>query len=324
MNNGKTVLVVGGAGFIGSHLCKKLISDNFYVICLDNLLTSKKNNIHEFLNNPNFEFIQQDITNPEFGVDSLQIDYVFHLASPASPNKNSPRSYMSFPIETMRVNSVGTQNLLEFAKKHTAAFLFASTSEVYGDPVISPQPETYWGNVNPVGIRSVYDEAKRFGEAITMAYVRKYNLNGRILRIFNTYGPKMQEDDGRVVSNFIVEGLQGKPLTIYGDGSQTRSFCYVSDIVEGICKAMFTDHTHKEVINLGNPIEKSIKEFALIIKELTQTSSELIYEELPEDDPKQRCPDITKAKQLLDWEPKVGLEDGLKRTIEYFKVLLHK
>ena len=324
MNNGKTVLVAGGAGFIGSHLCKKLLSDNFRVICFDNLLTSKRNNIEDLLNNPNFDFVQQDVTESISNIkyQMSNVKYIFHLASPASPNKNSPRSYISFPIETLMVNSVGTQNLLELAKTHNAGFLFASTSEVYGDPAISPQPETYWGNVNSVGRRSVYDEGKRFGEAITMAYVRKYALNARIVRIFNTYGPNMQEDDGRVVSNFIVESLQSRPLTIYGDGLQTRSFCYVSDLVDGFCKAMFTDRTQGEVINLGNPIEKSIKEFAQIIKNLTQTSSELVYEDLPEDDPKQRCPDITKAKQLLAWEPQVGLDEGLKKTIEYFKSIM--
>lgn len=315
----QTVLVAGGAGFIGSHLCEKLLQENFSVICLDNLLTSDKKNIEPFLSNPNFTFVEQDITAADFKINNEKIDYIFHLASPASPNINSPRSYMSYPIETLLVNSVGTKNLLDLATEHHAKFLFASTSEVYGDPAISPQPETYFGNVNPNGIRSVYDEGKRFGEAITMAYFRKYAVDIRIIRIFNTYGPNMLADDGRVVSNLIVAALANKPLTVYGDGSQTRSFCYVSDLVDGMYKAMFMDNTKGQVVNVGNPLEKTIKEFAMLIKELTKTTSEITYEELPEDDPKKRKPDITKAKQLLGWEPKISLEEGITKTIEYFK-----
>jgi dTDP-glucose 4,6-dehydratase len=317
----QTVLVAGGAGFIGSHLCEKLLKENFSVICIDNLLTSDKKNIEPLFTNPNFTFIEQDITGKEFTYASGDrgVDFIFHLASPASPNMSSPRSYMSYPIETLQANSIGTKNLLDLAFDKSAKFLYASTSEVYGDPTISPQPETYFGNVNPNGIRSVYDEGKRFGEAITMAYYRKYGIDVRITRIFNTYGPNMLADDGRVVSNFIVAALQNKPLSVYGEGSQTRSFCYVSDLVEGLYAAMFSDKTKAEVINLGNPIEKTIKEFAMLIKDLTKTASEIIYEPLPDDDPKKRKPDITKAKQLLNWEPKVGLEEGLQKTIEYFK-----
>lgn len=317
----QTVLVAGGAGFIGSHLCEKLLQENFSVICIDNLLTSDKKNIESLLPNPNFQFIEQDITDSQFSIvhSQLSIDFIFHLASPASPNLNSPRSYMSYPIETLQVNSVGTKNLLDLATDHKAKFLYASTSEVYGDPAISPQPESYFGNVNPNGIRSVYDEGKRFGEAITMAYFRKYALDIRITRIFNTYGPNMLPDDGRVVSNMIVAALANKPLTVYGDGSQTRSFCYVSDLVDGLSLAMFADNTKSEVINIGNPLEKTIKEFAMLIKDITKTTSEITYESLPEDDPKKRKPDITKAKQLLGWEPKVSLEDGIAKTIAYFK-----
>ncbi|HSW89132.1 MAG TPA: UDP-glucuronic acid decarboxylase family protein [Candidatus Saccharimonadales bacterium] len=317
----QTVLVAGGAGFIGSHLCEKLLQENFSVICIDNLLTSDKKNIESFLPNPNFKFIEEDITQPLLTTNYQlpTINYIFHLASPASPNLNSPRSYMSYPIETLQVNSVGTKNLLDLALDQHAKFLYASTSEVYGDPAVSPQQESYFGNVNPNGIRSVYDEGKRFGEAITMAYYRKYGVDIRIMRIFNTYGPNMLADDGRVVSNFIVAALQNKPLSVYGEGSQTRSFCYVSDLVDGLYAAMFSDKTKAEVINLGNPIEKTIKEFAMLIKDLTKTSSEITYETLPDDDPKQRKPDITKAKQLLGWEPKVGLEEGLQKTLEYFK-----
>lgn len=315
----QTVLVAGGAGFIGSHLCKKLLEEKFSVICVDNLLTSQKSNITDLLQNSSFQFIEQDITSSQFTVQSSKIDYIFHLASPASPNQHSPKSYISYPIETLMVNSMGTKNLLDLAKENNAKFLFASTSEIYGDPAVSPQPETYWGNVNPNGIRSVYDESKRFGESITMAYYRKYGVDIRIARIFNTYGPNMLENDGRVVSNFIVAAIQNKPLTIYGEGLQTRSFCYVSDMVDGLYAAMFTDHTNGEIINLGNPLEKTIKEFALFIKDITKTQSEILYEPLPEDDPKQRRPDIAKARKLLSWEPKISLEEGLAKTMEYFK-----
>lgn len=319
----QTVLVAGGAGFIGSHLCERLLAQNYRVLCLDNLLTGDRHNIKQFEENPHFQFINQDLIKsigdkikPE-----LPIDFIFHLASPASPNKKNKKSYMNFPIETLLVNSMGTYNLLLLAQEKHARFLFASTSEVYGDPKITPQSEDYNGNVSPNGPRSVYDEGKRFGEAATMAFVRKFNVDARIVRIFNTYGPRMQPDDGRVVSNFIMQAINNQPLTIYGDGMQTRSFCYISDLIDGLYKTMFTGQLAGEVINLGNPSEKKIEEFALLVKKITGTHSQIIYDDLPEDDPQQRCPDISKAKSLLSWEPKVTIEEGLKKTIEYFKSL---
>ena len=326
----QVVLVAGGAGFIGSHLCGQLLNKGYQVICVDNFITSNKKNINYLLQNPNFKFIEFDITKDISTLNSLAslrsgqlstLNCIFHLASPASPNKKSPRSYINFPIETLLANSMGTHQLLELAKKFSSKFLFASTSEIYGDPAVSPQNEEYFGNVNPNGIRSVYDEAKRFGEAITMGYVRKYNLDARIIRIFNTYGPKMQVDDGRVVSNFINQAIKNEKITIYGKGLQTRSFCYISDMISGIMKAMFKDGTKGEVINLGNTDERKISELATMIKEMTNSASEIAYEDLPEDDPKERKPDISKAKRILDWEPSVLLEDGLKKTIEYFKSL---
>lgn len=320
----QTVYVAGGSGFIGSNLCEKLLSSGYAVVAIDNLLTSSKRNIEPFLDNPHFQFIEVDIIRSELGdFDHLpKPDFIFHLASPASPNLNSKTSYMAYPLETVMVNTLGTYKLLELATKHNARFLFASTSEVYGDPAISPQTEDYFGNVNPNGIRSVYDEGKRAGEAIVMAFVRKFNVDARIIRIFNTYGPNMQPDDGRVVSNFVVQALQEQPLTIYGNGEQTRSFCYVTDLVEGMYALMFGDGLQGEVVNVGNPIEKKISEFASLVKELTQTTSEIVYEDLPSDDPKQRKPDISKAKRLLGWEPKVSLEDGLRLTIDYFRKVL--
>lgn len=314
----QTVLVGGGAGFIGSHLCEYLLGENYKVICLDNFLTSEKENISKFSQNENFSLIEKDIISLDPN-ELPQFDFLFDLASPASPNAKSARSYMAFPIETLLVNSQGTHNLLEASKKYNAKFLYASTSEIYGDPTVSPQSEDYFGNVNPNGIRSVYDEAKRFGEAIVSAYVRKFDLDARIVRIFNTYGPNMRADDGRVVSNFICQALENSPITIYGQGQQTRSFCFISDMILGLTKAMFTDNTKGEVINLGNPDEKRISEIADMIKELTHSTSEIINEELPEDDPKERKPDITKAKNILGWEPQVSLSDGLQKTIEYFK-----
>lgn len=314
----QTFIVAGGAGFIGSHICEELLKNGEAVICIDNLLTGDRKNIQEFLQNPNFTFIEHDVTKslPEI---TGTIDGIFHFASPASPNKKSPKSYIAFPIETLLVNSFGTYNLLELAREKNARFVYASTSEVYGDPTVSPQPETYFGNVNPNGVRSVYDEGKRFGEAIIMAYVRKYGLDGRILRIFNTYGGKMQKDDGRVVSNFIVQALSNSPITIFGDGTQTRSFCYVSDLVSGILEFMKRDNLRGEVINLGNPEERTVKELAEIIKRLTSSTSAISFEELPEDDPTKRRPDISKAQKLLDFSPKVAIEEGLTKTIEYFK-----
>lgn len=317
----QVVLVAGGAGFIGSHLCEELLNKGYQVICVDNFITSDKENISNFLQNPDFKFIEFDVTksiqDSEFGIRNL--DFIFHLASPASPNKKSPRSYINHPLETLLVNSMGTYQLLDLATKFNSKFLFASTSEIYGDPTVSPQSEEYFGNVNPNGIRSVYDEAKRFGEAITMSYVRKCNLDARIIRIFNTYGPKMQVDDGRVVSNFINQAIKNEKITIYGKGDQTRSFCYISDMTTGIIKAMFKDGTKGEVINLGNPDERKISELATMIRDMVNSSSVISYEDLPEDDPKERKPDISKAKRILDWEPSVFLEKGLEKTIEYFK-----
>jgi len=317
----QTVLVSGGAGFIGSHLCAYLLSQNYQVICIDNLLTGSKINIQPYLNNEQFKFIEFDVINSlqDIKKQFSKLDYIFHLASPASPNINSPRSYLSYPLETLMVNSVGTQNLLELARENNCRFLYASSSEVYGDPTISPQNESYFGNVNPNGIRSVYDEGKRYGEAISMAYVRKFNLDARIVRVFNTYGPNMLKDDGRVVSNFINQALLEAPITVYGKGLQTRSFSYISDTIDGFVKTMFLDNLKGEVFNIGNPIEKTIYEFATIIKELTHSSSEIVYKPLPEDDPKQRKPDIQKAGQMLGFFPKVSLEEGLKYTIDYFK-----
>lgn len=315
----QNVVVAGGAGFIGSHLCKSLLKQGYKVICIDNLVTGDKTNIAHLQGNPSFQFVEHDVTVDLPPLPAESVEYVFHLASPASPNKKSKKSYIHFPLETLLVNSQGTHILLEFAKKQGASFLFTSTSEVYGDPLVSPQNENYFGNVNPIGVRSVYDEAKRFGESITMAYVRKFDLDARIVRVFNTYGPFMQKDDGRVVSNFILQTIENKPLTLFGDGTQTRSFCYVDDMVEGIKKAMFSKNTKGEVVNLGNPEERTILELATIIKKQTESNSEIVYEELPEDDPKQRKPDIEKAQRLLDWNPEVDITEGLQKTIDYFK-----
>jgi len=317
-NSNKTILVAGGAGFIGSHLCEFLLENAHKVICLDNFLTSEKDNIEKLKNHENFTLIEKDII--KLDVDKLpEFDFLFHLASPASPNAKSERSYMAFPIETLLVNSLGTHKLLEASKLRNAKFLYASTSEVYGDPTVSPQSEDYFGNVNPNGVRAVYDEAKRFGEAITSAYVRKFDLDGRIVRIFNTYGPNMRPDDGRVISNFIMQAIHNLPMTIYGEGKQTRSFCYITDMINGLKSAMFSDNTKGEVINLGNPDERSIKEIAQLIKKMTNSTSIIKNEDLPKDDPKERKPDITKAGDILGWNPKVPLEEGLIKTIEYFK-----
>lgn len=317
----QTALVAGGAGFIGSHLCKNLLDNNYKVICVDNFSTSDKKNIESLLKNSNFKFIEHDITRPLIDNELEELDFIFHLASPASPNKKSPRSYINFPVETLLANSIGTKNLLDLAKQKNANFLYVSSSEIYGDPLVSPQKEDYFGNVSPNGVRSVYDEGKRFGEAMTMAYFRKFNLNTRIIRIFNTYGPFMQVDDGRVVSNFINQSIKNENVTIYGKGTQTRSFCYIDDMVNGLMLAMFSKNTNGQVFNLGNPEEKTILELAKLIKDITKSTSEIVFEDLPEDDPKKRNPDITKAKNILGFETSVKIEDGLLKTIEYFKSL---
>lgn len=310
----QSVLVTGGAGFIGSHLCDRLIRDGYKVICFDNLLTGSKKNVEYLLSSPNFEFIEADITKP-LNWNLAPINYIFHLASPASPV-----DYQNYPEETLLTNSMGTLNILELARKTGAKVLIASTSEVYGDPLEHPQKETYFGNVNTFGPRSCYDESKRFAETATYVYIRKYDIDARVVRIFNTYGPKMQKDDGRVVSNFIISALEGTPFKIDGDGSQTRSFCYVDDLVEGIAKAMFTDKTRGEIFNLGNPDEFTIRELAEKIVKLTGSKSEMIFSgRFRENDPMRRRPDIAKAKATLDWEPKINLEDGLQKTIEYYR-----
>ncbi|HSA84388.1 MAG TPA: UDP-glucuronic acid decarboxylase family protein [Patescibacteria group bacterium] len=315
------ILIAGGAGFIGSHLCKKLLDEGNTIYCLDNFLSGSKTNVQSLVDNPKFLLIDHDVSKSFDGIRDRfsDVHYIFHLASPASPNPKSERSYINHPIETMLANSLGTYHLLQLAKEKNAKFLFASTSEVYGNPSVSPQPETYFGNVNPNGIRSVYDEAKRFGEAMTFGFKRTHGVDVRIIRIFNTYGPLMQKDDGRAVSAFINQALTGVPITVFGDGKQTRSFCYVDDMVEGIIKAMFTDGTNGEVINLGNPDERAITAIATLVKDAVGGNIDIVHESLPEDDPLQRKPDITKAKQLLGWEPKVSFEEGLKQTIDYFR-----
>jgi len=303
------VLVTGGAGFIGSHLCDLLLARGHEVLCVDNLATgTKKNIIH--IENDNFSYIRHNVTKPLYLEE--RIEWIFHLASPASPI-----DYMELPIPTLKVGALGTHNMLGLAKEKNARFLLASTSEVYGDPLVNPQSEEYWGNVNPIGPRGVYDEAKRFAEAITMAYHRYHGVETRIARIFNTYGPRMRLNDGRVVPNFVGQALNGKDLTVYGDGTQTRSFCYVSDGIEGIYRLMMSDYS--DPMNIGNPEERTILEFANFVLKLTGTSSKIVFKELPEDDPKQRRPDITKARKILNWEPKVSLEQGLIKTIQYFK-----
>lgn len=321
----QTVLIAGGAGFLGSSLCKSLI-EKYNVICVDSLITGDKKNLKDFLGHPNFKFIEADISSPVFvksaPVDQISnADYIFHLASPASPNINSKKSYMHFPIETLKANSFGTYNLLELARMISARFVYASSSEIYGDPSISPQKEDYFGNVNPNGPRSVYDEGKRFGEALVMAFVRKFNTDARLVRIFNTYGPNMQKDDGRVISNFINQAINNQEITIYGDGTQTRSFCYVDDMISGLVKIMFKEYIAGEVFNLGNPNEKTIKEIALIIKEMIGSGSKIVFRPLPQDDPRKRKPDINKAEKTLGWKPRISLEEGLTKTITYFKSL---
>lgn len=314
MSEAKTCLVTGGAGFIGSHLCDTLLSAGYRVFCIDNLLTGLESNIEEAKKSRLFTFIRYDVIGelPILG----PIDYIFHLASPASVI-----DYQRFSEETALVNSVGTRNLLTVAKAHKARFLFASTSEVYGDPKEHPQKETYWGNVNPNGVRACYDESKRYGEMMVKLYVRKFGIDGRIVRIFNTYGPRMKKTDGRVVSNFIIQALEEKPLTMYGDGKQTRSFCYVTDLVNGLMRAMFRDGLAGEVFNIGNPEEYTMMDLAKKIQALMKSDLPIAYGELPQDDPVQRQPDITKAKRMLQWEPAVAIDEGLRKTIGYYNNL---
>jgi nucleoside-diphosphate-sugar epimerase len=308
------VLVSGGSGFIGSHLCEALLSLGHEVIAVDNYITGDRRNLSLALGHPNFRLIEADVSATD---GYPPVDAIFHMASPASPV-----GYRTYPIETMLVNSQGTHRLLEHAREHGAKFLMASTSEAYGDPKIHPQTEDYWGNVNPVGVRSCYDESKRYGEAITMEYHRSFGVDTRIIRIFNTYGPRNQPDDGRVVPNFCMQALEGAPITVFGDGSQTRSFCFVSDLVEGIQRALFTEGTTAEVINLGNPSEYTMLEFAELVNSMAGGRSEIVFEPIPEgrqDDPQVRRPDISKAKRLLGWEPVIPPEEGLKRTLDYFR-----
>ena len=302
-------IVTGGAGFLGSHLCDLLLDKGHEVICIDNLVTGNAKNI-EHIKSDKFTYLKHDITKPIYFGD--KIDYIFHLASPASPI-----DYLELPIQTLKVGALGTYNMLGLAKEQNARFLLASTSETYGDPLVNPQPETYWGNVNPIGPRGVYDEAKRYAEAITMAYHRYHDVDTRIVRIFNTYGPRMRAGDGRVVPNFINQALRGEDITVYGDGSQTRSFCYVSDLIDGIYRLMMSDFV--EPVNIGNPDEMSVLEFADMVIEIIGSESRIVFEELPVDDPKVRRPDISRAKEVLGWEPKVGLDEGLERTVVYFR-----
>jgi nucleoside-diphosphate-sugar epimerase len=304
------ILVAGGAGFIGSHLCERLLRLKHRVTCVDNLGTGCKENLHDALTSPRFRFLQRDVRRPL----DLQVGYIFNLASYASPP-----AYQAWSIDTLLTNAVGSQQLLDLARQCRAGYLFASTSEIYGDPLRHPQRETDWGNVNPVGIRACYDEAKRFAEALTMEYVRKYHVNARIVRIFNTYGPRLQEDDGRVISNFITQALRGRPLTVYGHGRQTRSFCYVSDLVDGMLRAAFRPKTQGEIFNLGNPHEFTVLEAAELVQKLIGRTLPVVYKPLPGDDPKRRRPDISKARNQLGWDPKVSLREGLAKTIAWFK-----
>ncbi len=306
-------LITGGAGFLGSHLADALLEKGHEVVIMDNLITGDKRNIEHLFGNPNFLFIHHDVTN--YMHVPGPVDNILHFASPASPI-----DYLKLPIQTLKVGSLGTHKALGLAKEKGARFLLASTSEVYGDPLIHPQKEDYWGNVNPIGPRGVYDEAKRFAEAITMAYQRYHNVETRIVRIFNTYGPRMRVEDGRVVSTFICQALKGKDLTAFGDGSQTRSFCYVKDEVRGIIKLLESDIDTP--VNIGNPYEMKVRELAELVLELTGSNSQIVYKPLPIDDPKVRQPDISKAKAELDWEPEVQLKDGLTQTIEYFKTVI--
>ncbi len=309
----KTAVVTGGAGFLGSHLCARLLGEGMRVVCVDNLVTGKRENLAALEADDRFRFLFHDVSKP-FTIDG-PVDYVLHFASPASPI-----DYLELPIQTLKVGSLGTHNSLGLAKAKAARFLLASTSEVYGDPLVHPQPESYWGNVNPVGPRGVYDEAKRFGEAMVMAYHRVHGLDTRIVRIFNTYGPRMRPRDGRVVPAFIQQALLGEPMTVFGDGRQTRSFCYVDDLIEGIYRLLQSDHV--EPVNIGNPHEMTIRQFAETIRDAVGSSSQIELRPLPVDDPRTRQPDIALARKVLGWEPKVTLAQGLARTVDYFRSLL--
>lgn len=306
----RRVLVTGGAGFIGSHLCERLLDDGAEVLCVDNFYSSTRRNIHHLLTNPRFELLRHDITFPLY----VEVDEIYHLACPASPI-----FYQRDPVQTTKTSVIGSINMLGLAKRVGAPILLTSTSEVYGDPQVHPQTEEYWGNVNPIGIRSCYDEGKRCAETLFFDYRRQHDMDIKVVRIFNTYGPRMLADDGRVVSNFIVQALAGQDLTVYGDGTQTRSFCYVDDLVEGLIRMMDTGHEVTGPINLGNPNEMSVGQLAELVTDMVGEGRKVIYQPLPEDDPKQRQPDITKAKEVLGWQPTVDLQTGLKATIEWFR-----
>jgi nucleoside-diphosphate-sugar epimerase len=309
-------LVAGGAGFIGSHLCDRLLDDGDNVVCVDNLVTGLAENVAHLSREPRFQFVSADVTQP-LKLDG-DFDAIYHLASPASP-----RGYLRKPLETALVNSIGSQNLLRLALDRGARFLLASTSEAYGDPLVHPQREEYWGNVNPIGVRACYDEGKRFAEALTMVYVRQYRLDARIVRIFNCYGPRSDPEDGRLVPNFVTQALSGKPLTVYGDGSQTRSLCYVSDLVDGLTRVMQAPEATGRVYNVGNPDERTVLEFAQIIRSVAGSRSEIEFREfISADDPQRRCPDITRIRSELGWEPRIGLEDGIFQTISWFRTRL--
>lgn len=303
-------LITGGAGFLGSHLCERFLDDGHEVICVDNLITGNRRNLSHLEDRPGFQFVEQDVSE-SLDMDG-DLDNILHFACPASPV-----DYLRFPIETLKVEAMGTHNALELARRKAASFLVASTSEVYGDPLVHPQEETYWGNVNPIGPRSVYDEGKRYAEAMTMAYHRTYGVDTRIVRIFNTYGPRMQLADGRVVPAFVSQVIRGEPLTVFGEGQQTRSFCYVSDLMEGIVRLLKSGHS--DPVNLGNPAEFTIAEFARLVQEVFDRQVGLKHLPLPEDDPKIRRPDITKARGLLDWEPQISIEEGLRLSADYFR-----
>ncbi len=311
------ILITGAAGFLGSHLCDRLLSEGHNVVGMDNFITGSPDNLAHLAGNPNFSFIRHDVSNFIFVPGKL--DAVLHFASPASPNPASRFGYVNLPIQTMKAGALGTHNSLGVASANQARFLLASTSEIYGDPLEHPQKETYWGHVDPIGLRSVYDEAKRFAEALTMAYHRFHGIDTRIVRIFNTYGPRMHIDDGRVVPNFIKQALHGEPLTVYGDGSQTRSFCYVDDLIDGIYRLLMADESMP--VNIGNPVESTILEFANLINDLTKNPAGIIYKEALrlEGDPQRRQPDISRARSILHWEPQVPVDEGLQRTIPYFK-----